>query len=287
MSFARKRGALRLPWWGLLLLPAAAVLSGCPVYFGVPCAEQSCGPFECCAQSCGGVDANDACIAPSLVCPEIWAPVCGCDGITYGNACEAHGACVAIASEGECEVPLVCGGEVCAGGACCVASCGGLDATDACVVPPEACPLLYAPVCGCDGVTYGNECEAHASCVAVDYWGECGATCGGATCGPEACCARSCGGTDPADVCVAQPAACPAVWDPVCGCDGTTYSNACDAHAACVAIGHPGECASMCGYVTPEPDGCPEGTVDCPVAGPASSCVAPEDFRDCCCPLCL
>jgi hypothetical protein len=36
------------------------------------------------------------------------------------------------------------------------------------------CYMLYDPVCGCDGVTYGNDCMAH--CAGVKSWtpGECG-----------------------------------------------------------------------------------------------------------------
>jgi hypothetical protein len=42
-----------------------------------------------------------------------------------------------------------------------------------CLSVPEACTLIYSPVCGCDGKTYGNDCEAAANRVSVKAMGAC------------------------------------------------------------------------------------------------------------------
>jgi len=52
--------------------------------------------------------------------------------------------------------------------------------------------------------------------------------------------------TEAANGCVLDPpdeaVMCTADWTPVCGCDGKTYSNACNATAAGVPESTPGEC---------------------------------------------
>ena len=48
--------------------------------------------------------------------------------------------------------------------------CGG-DGT--CTLLPEVCGMDYKPVCGCNGETYSNACDAHSYGVSVDYAGDC------------------------------------------------------------------------------------------------------------------
>lgn len=127
----------------------------------------------------------------------------------------------------------------------CQKRAGKCDGPGNCVVRPQVCPQIFDPVCGCDGLTYSNACFAAMAGVNVKSAGACQGTCTkNSDCkGKDQYCAKATGDCDGQGLCRQKPDLCPQIFDPVCGCDGKTYSNFCVAAVAGVNVRTLGECA--------------------------------------------
>lgn len=221
-----------------------------------------CDPGEFCEGPEGMCDMEGPtgwCEPIPSFCPELWAPVCGCDNVTYANDCERQRAGVWRWYRGECSTSPpcmrgdptgVCGPEeFCEGPA---GMCDVIGSPGWCQMPDDDCGWLYDPVCGCNEVTYNNDCERQRAGVWLDYWGPCEIT-PERPCGPfYPPCASSefcefppgdCGwGEDPTGICTLRPMECSLIYDPVCGCNGITYGNDCLRQLDGVSLLHRGEC---------------------------------------------
>ena len=145
---------------------------------GIPCGEgEVCAPQE---GDCDDADVLGECVSREGACVAIYDPVCGCDGVTYGNDCRRLRAGVQKDHDGACpDESNICGGIagiLCGEGEVCelpAGDCDGADALGECLPRPVICLAIYDPVCGCDGVTYGNDCQRLNAGAQKAHDGEC------------------------------------------------------------------------------------------------------------------
>ncbi len=160
-------------------------------------------------------------IDPNVMCPDVFMPVCGCDGNTYENACVAQTVGGVIDyTDGPCEL-------------------------DTCMIIPAGVDFGFCAM-PLGWVTYGGECQMLSGCSMIGsdgndysaYFFTNSYACN-AMCLSDTTVVLPCIDTSLIDLNVQIPN----IYQPVCGCDSVTYQNVSEAmyHHGIVAYVE-GEC---------------------------------------------
>ncbi len=242
------------------------------------------GPHDCpeptfCRTPFGACDAEGVCEPRPEACPAYFHPVCGCDGKTYGNRCEAAQAGTSVAHEGECPPPteratligrVLNGAMDCGSNADCPAGIPDAEIELHLLDPdPFLHPGPWHAVTDDDGtyiledlpVAPTGSSDFHLFVHAPGFFpheGTITLQTGGnrqdidlmpnfecmdnPDCAAGAFCAKPPGRCDDPGRCQPQPEACIDLYAPVCGCDGNTYGNDCEAAANGVNVDYEGRC---------------------------------------------
>ncbi|XP_065218165.1 agrin-like isoform X2 [Planococcus citri] len=232
-----------------------------------PCSNVKCKSNEECIINKYGIAACE-CISD---CEPIIRPVCGLDGVTYDSFCHLQqSSCqlksnVTLAYNGVCGEHGACSNHHCDHGAQCVQRNGRAS----CECP--VCTNEFDPVCGSDGISYGNLCKLqyeecqHQRTILVLYKGLCNG-CENKKCEIYSTC-ESDGAGEAKCVC---PSQCPEEKNTVCGSDSNTYTNECELKKhSCeikelITISYKGNCDICQGVKCTNRTRCESGVCVCP-----------------------
>ena len=216
-----------------------ATADGIVQWDGASTSDAGCQPGAPCTAEgnrcqIGTTSCADGVASCESLTPAINGTPCGLDQV-----CK-DGNCIDCAAGSRCDPGVECknGRLDCSfesGDVACVATGYAADGT------PCASGVCYAGACNsstCGGLA-GTGCDA------------------GMVCDKNGC------GTDVVGVCVSSQTACTDQLDPVCGCDGRTYTNNCLRSVAGVALAHPGACLNAVENCTNGIDDNGDGLTDC------------------------